>query len=115
MIHRPLLALALALSLLALATLPALPALADSNAGRERDHDHDRARAALLAGEVLPLGQILERVQRLHPGHMLEVELEREDGRWIYEIKLLQASGGLLELEVDARNGSVLRRSRERR
>ena len=110
MIHRPLLALALALSLLALA---ALPALASGNAGRERDHD--RARAALLAGEVLPLGQILERVQRLHPGHMLEVELEREDGRWIYEIKLLQASGGLLELEVDARNGSVLRRSRERR
>lgn len=113
MIHRPLLALALALSLLALATLPALPALASGDAGRERDHD--RARAALLAGEVLPLGQILERVQRLHPGHMLEVELEREDGRWIYEIKLLQASGGLLELEVDARDGSVLRRSRERR
>jgi len=113
MTRRPLLALALALSLLALAALPALPALADSDAGHKRDHD--RARAALLAGEVLPLGQILERVQRLHPGHMLEVELEREDGRWIYEIKLLQASGGLLELEVDARDGSVLRRSRERR
>lgn len=75
--------------------------------------DHDRARAALKAGEVLPLQEVLARVQRSHPGAVLEVELEREDGRWIYELKLLQSGGRLLRLDVDAKTASVLR-SRQR-
>jgi uncharacterized iron-regulated membrane protein len=75
--------------------------------------DHDRARAALKAGEILPLQDVLDRVQRSHPGEVLEVELEREDGRWIYELKLLQSGGRLLRLDVDARTAVVLR-SRQR-
>ncbi|NIC40041.1 PepSY domain-containing protein [Aquabacterium sp. A08] len=78
--------------------------------GAWADSDHDRARAALVAGEVLPLAEVLQRVARQHPGHVLEVELEREHGRWVYELKLLQADGGVLKLEVDARDGTVLRR-----
>jgi hypothetical protein len=72
------------------------------------DRDHDRARAAVQAGEVLPLATLLERVQRRHPGQVLEVELERDDGRWIYELKLLQPGGQLLKLEVDAATAQVL-------
>ena len=75
--------------------------------------DHDRARAALVAGEVLPLTEVLQRVARQHPGQVLEVELEREDGRWVYEVKLLQAGGRLVKLELDAGSGEVLKR-RER-
>ena len=48
-----------------------------------------------------------------HPGQVLEVELERKaaagSGRWVYEIKLLQPSGGLLKLEVDAASARVLK------
>lgn len=82
------------------------------------DGDQDRARAALRAGEVLPLRTLLERLERSHPGQVLELELERDDGRWIYEVKLLQAGGRLVKLKVDARTGEVLRardkgRSRE--
>ena len=73
------------------------------------DSDHDRARAALLAGEVRPLTQVLAQVARTHPGQVLEVELEREDGRWVYELKLLQNDGRLLKLAVDARDGQVLK------
>jgi uncharacterized membrane protein YkoI len=40
---------------------------------------------------------------------VLEVELERKNGRWLYEIKLLRQGGGLLKLELDARSGEVLR------
>ncbi|MBH9579126.1 PepSY domain-containing protein [Inhella proteolytica] len=69
----------------------------------------ERVRAAVLAGEVLPLPQLLERLQRSHPGQVLEIELERGDGRWIYEIKLLQAGGRLLKLEVEAKSGAVLK------
>lgn len=81
--------------------------------GAWADSDHDRARAALVAGEVLPLTEVLQRVARQHPGHVLEVELEREDGRWVYELKLLLGDGGVLKLEVDARDGTVLRRRSE--
>jgi uncharacterized membrane protein YkoI len=77
------------------------------------DDDHERARAALRAGEVLPLATLLERLQRSHPGRVLEVELERDDGRWIYEVKLLQADGQLLKLELDARSGELLSQRRK--
>lgn len=80
------------------------PALADG------PRDHERARAALQAGEVLSLQAVLERVQRQHPGDVLEVELEREGGRWVYELKLLQKGGTLLRLDVDARTAEVLKK-----
>lgn len=82
--------------------------LAPSSAWPRDSDDHDRARAAVQAGEVLPLGQVIERLQRTHPGQVLELELDRENGRWIYEVKLLQADGQLLKLELDARTGEVL-------
>ncbi len=74
----------------------------------EDRHDHERARAAVQAAQVLPLSVVLERLQRTHPGQVLELELEREDGRWIYEVKLLQAQGQLLKLAIDARTAQVL-------
>ncbi|MCC7485825.1 MAG: peptidase [Burkholderiales bacterium] len=82
--------------------------------GRARDErDHDRARRALEAGEILPLRTILERVERDTPGQVMEVELERKDGRWIYEIKMLRAGGSLVKLRVDARDARLIER-RER-
>lgn len=71
-------------------------------------HDHDRARQALESGEVLPLRTILERVERDYPGQVMEVELEREDARWRYEIKLLRSDGTLVKLMFDARDGKRL-------
>jgi uncharacterized membrane protein YkoI len=76
--------------------------------------DHERARAAVQAGEVLPLSTVLERLQRTHPGQVLALELDQEDGRWIYEIKLLQSDGQLLKLDIDARSAEVLTIHRKR-
>jgi uncharacterized membrane protein YkoI len=86
----------------------ALLSLAQDGAWAGDREDHDRARAAVLAGEVLPLPALLERLQRSHPGQVLELELERADARWIYEIKLLQPDGQLVKLEVDAATAQVL-------
>lgn len=78
--------------------------------------DHDRARQAVQAGQVLPLPTVLERLQREVPGQVLEVELEQERERWIYEIKLLTPAGQLTKVKLDARTAEVLRvRSRESR
>ncbi len=72
------------------------------------EEDHERARKALQAGEVLPLKTILERVERAYPGQVMDVELEREHGRWIYKVKVLRTGGALVKLKVDARDGTVL-------
>lgn len=72
-------------------------------------HDHDRARAAREAGEVVPFAAILEAVERDFAGRVLEAELEREGGRWIYEIKLLAPGGQILKLDYDARSRELLR------
>lgn len=70
--------------------------------------DHDRARQALEAGEVLPLSTVLELLARDTPGQVMEVELERYGGRWVYEIKLLRPGGTLVKLWVDARDGAII-------
>ena len=90
------------LAVLCVAALPA-PAAARG------DHDHDRARQALEAGQVLPLRAVLERLEREVPGQVLEVELEQEGGRWIYEIKLITPAGQLTKVKLDARTAEVLR------
>lgn len=70
--------------------------------------DQERARAALERGEILPLQSILERAEADFPGKLLEAELEAEDGRLSYEIKLLTAGGRIVELTYDARTGALL-------
>lgn len=72
------------------------------------DKDHDRARAALERGEVLPLAEILERVQGQLAGEVIATEFDREDGRWVYELKLIEPGGRVVELEVDAADGRIL-------
>ena len=96
-------------SCLLAALLPVFLAMPLNSSARGGSEDHDRARAALQAGEILPLPTIVARVAQAYPGHVLEVELEREDERWIYELKLLQPSGGLLKLEIDAKSGTVIK------
>lgn len=74
------------------------------------DDDHEQAYRAVQAGEVMPLRSVLERLEREHPGQVLDVELEREDGRWIYEIKLLQPGGQRVKLKLDARSAELIQR-----
>ena len=72
------------------------------------DGDHDRARVALESGEILPLQTIIAQLEQVYPGQILEVELERDDGLWIYEIKLVRANGVLIKIDLDASDGRLL-------
>ena len=96
-----------------LPTLAAALALVLAMPAARADNDQERARAAVQAGKILPLKNVLERLERDQPGQVLEVELEQGNGRWTYEIRLLQSGGRLVKLHVDAESGEVLRR-RER-
>lgn len=102
------------LRLRAALTVAALAALLAPPLAQASERDQERARQAVQAGQVMPLPAVLDKLATTHPGQVLEVELEREDGAWYYEIRLLQADGQLLKLELDARTAEVLR-SRIRR
>lgn len=92
----------------ALLLLPAL-LLAAPVARADDRRDHERARAALAAGEIRPLAALLAEVERRYVGVVIETELERDDGRWIYELKLLPPSGRVFEIKLDAATGAVIR------
>jgi uncharacterized membrane protein YkoI len=38
----------------------------------------------------------------------MEVELEREKGEWVYEVKLLRKGGALMKLKILARDGAIV-------
>ena len=88
--------------------LPSL-LLAPADARADGRRDHERARAALAAGEIRPLADLLAEVERRYAGRVVETELDREDGRWVYEVKILPPSGRIFELHLDAATGALLR------
>lgn len=80
------------------------------------DEDHEAARRLRESGQIVPLESILERVRVQHPqGTLLEVELERERGTWVYEVELLDAAGSVREMLFDARTGEFIGQEGEAR
>ena len=78
------------------------------SAGTWADDDHYQSRRAFQAGEVMPLRTLLDKIEKDYPGQVLEVELEREQQQWYYEVKLLSDDGRLQKLIVDAKTGEVV-------
>ncbi len=76
--------------------------------------DHERAHRLRESGDIVPLEHILERALSLYPGRVIEVELEYEDERWVYEIEIVDERGVVWELEFDAGSGRLLEEKRER-
>lgn len=98
--------------LLSLPLLPIRPAPAGEHEVGHQNGGSDgarSARAALQAGEIRPLADLLAGIESRYDGRVIETELEREHGRWIYEFKLLPPAGHLFVLTIDAATGEVLR------
>ncbi len=91
----------LPLLLVSVATLGVFPAIAG-------DGDLDRLRDAVRRGEVIPLSQLQASVRKAFPGEIIGVKLDEDDGRFIYEFKVLKTNGRLVEIEMDAGDGRVL-------
>jgi uncharacterized membrane protein YkoI len=82
------------------AVLPGGAALADRA-------DQQEVRLAVERGEIRPLADILGSLRDKLPGEVVGVEVERSKGRWIYELRVVDRGGRLLEVYVDARSGSI--------
>ncbi len=78
------------------------------------ENDHDLARELKQAGDILSLEKILEKAQQLHPGHVLEVELERKELRYIYEIETVDTKGNVWEMQFDAKTAELLNSNKEK-
>ena len=61
------------------------------------------------SGRILPMEDILARVRQLQPGQVVEVELERECDRYVYEVKLIDDADRIHKFELDAGSGEVLK------
>ena len=86
------------------AALVASPAIADGN------DEHDSARRAVELGEALPLVNILAKVRRDLGGEIVGVSFKRKQDHWLYEFKVVEPGGRLVEVYVDAASGRVLKR-----
>ncbi|HUI17272.1 MAG TPA: hypothetical protein VL244_06370 [Alphaproteobacteria bacterium] len=76
------------------------------------ESDHERARAALEAGEIRPLKDIVGTVQRRCGGRVIEVELVEgsHEGQpfWRYQLRMLMPRGDVLGLDVNAATTEIL-------
>jgi uncharacterized membrane protein YkoI len=89
------------------ALVAATPRLADA---RDKDElRRDEVRRAVEAGEIRSLDDILKAVRGKLPGEVAGVEIERKDGRWLYEFRVIDGQGRLFEVYVDPRNAEIER------
>ena len=80
------------------------PSLADA----DRELDADTVRKWVEAGKVLPLEELLERHRQRIPGRLLDLEVEREHGRIVYELEVVDEQGQVQEIYLDAQTGEWL-------
>ena len=74
----------------------------------QADQDADRARMLKQRGDILPLEQVIESAMAVKPGQILETELDEDDGRYVYELEILDDRGQVWELELDASTAELL-------
>ena len=70
--------------------------------------DHERARALLEQGKILSLSEIMKQASSQIPGKILEVELEEEEGKIVYEIEFLSEHNVVMEMFIDAHTGQII-------
>jgi uncharacterized membrane protein YkoI len=77
------------------------------------DTDYNQAKQLLDAGEILPLEKILTKIAKYTSGHILEVELEIDDDRPLYEIEFIDNKGLVWKLKVNAKTGKIIERKQD--
>ena len=76
----------------------------------DRDELHrDEIRRAVETGQIRSLADILKTVREKLPGEVAGVEIDRKDGRWRYEFRVVDSQGRLFDVFIDARSGEIER------
>ena len=75
--------------------------------------DHDRAKQLLDEGEIISAESLLRDAMKRKSGRLIELELEVEDGRHVYEVEIIDDAGVVWEFYYDAKSGAFLRQTVE--
>lgn len=68
----------------------------------------DQLPALVEQGVIRSLAELKEQHTELLQGRLLDIELEYEDGRYLYEFEILGSDGKVREVYIDASDGRVL-------
>jgi hypothetical protein len=80
-----------------------------SGKGEDGHDDGDSLRRNRDRGGIRSLGEVLASVRKGHSGDVIGVRLKNSQGAPFYEIKLMDASGNIRRIRVDARTAVVVR------
>lgn len=89
----------------------------DSDKDDDRDDDSENSgkenklgavRDAVTNNEILPLSELKAIVVARFGSNIVDIEIDMEKGLWIYEFKIISASGRLVEVYMDAETGRIL-------
>ncbi|MDH7796266.1 putative membrane protein YkoI [Beijerinckia sp. GAS462] len=73
------------------------------------DGSQNCALDARKQGEIRPLSEVLAVARQRLPGEVIKIELDRDDGVWVYEIKILTPRGRRREIEINAQTLEVIK------
>lgn len=76
----------------------------------DREPDADTVRQWVESGKVLPLEELLTRHRAKIPGRLLDIEVEQEHGRIVYELEVVDDRGHVHKVYLDAQSGNWLGR-----
>lgn len=79
----------------------------------DTDRDAEIARGLVAEGRIRPLSEVLQAALREQPGRVIEVDLDTDDGRHVYEFEIVDGDGRVWELEMDAATATLIDRELE--
>lgn len=74
-----------------------------------RELDQEEILELVKQGKIKPLTHLLEQNRARLKGHLLDVEVEHEHGRLVYEIEMLGEDGVVREFYLDPVTGRILK------
>ena len=75
--------------------------------------EFDRVRYLRQQGDILALGDILERARRYRRGRVLDTQLERAHDRYVYVVQMVGDGGQVWDMKFDASSGELLEDQQE--
>lgn len=86
----------------------ALVAMPAGGHASEIHPSHEVVRTAVERGDILALEVVLSRVREKLPGQITRTEIEIKKGRWLYEFRIVDATGRISKAYVDAKTAEVV-------
>ncbi len=80
-----------------------------SSKGKSRRSHQKSIRKAVQRKQILPLNKIKQRIAKYTKSEIISIELERKRFGWVYEFKIIDRKGRLLEVYMNATTGKVIK------